>query len=56
MRRLHSFTDSMDLNLNELWEILKDRGAWRAKSLGSEGVRHDLAMEQQQHGKANIIL
>ena len=56
MRRLHSFTDSMDLNLNELWEILKDRGAWRAKFLGSEGVRHDLAMEQQQHGKANIIL
>ena len=56
MRWLHSFTDSVDLNLNELWEILKDRGAWRAKFLGSEGVRHDLAMEQQQHGKTNTIL
>ena len=23
-------TDSMDLNLSKLWEIVKDRGAWRA--------------------------
>ena len=23
-------TDSMDLNLSKLWEIVKDRGAWQA--------------------------
>ena len=27
MRRLESITDSMDINLSKLWEIVKDRGA-----------------------------
>ena len=25
---LDSITDSMNINLNKLWEIVKDRGAW----------------------------
>ena len=28
MRWLESITDSLDMNLSKLWEIVKDRGAW----------------------------
>ena len=32
MRWLDGFIDSMDRNLSEFWEIVKDREAWRACS------------------------
>ena len=30
MRWLESITDSMDMSLNKLWEIVKYRGVWHA--------------------------
>ena len=46
MRWLDSITDSMDMNLSNLKEIVEDRGVWHAvlQSVGSQRVRHNLAI------------
>ena len=30
MRCLDNITNSMDMNLNKVWQIVEDRGAWHA--------------------------
>ena len=42
---LDSITDSMDMSLSKLQEIVKDREAGMLQSMGSQRVGHDLATE-----------
>ena len=46
-RWLDSITNSIDMNLSKLLDILKDREAWCTAAHGSQRTGHQLVTEQQ---------
>ena len=44
MKRLGGITNSMDINLGKLWEMVRNREAWR-DAVHGVAKRHNLATE-----------
>ena len=56
MRRLDGITDSVDISLSKLREIVKDREAWHATVYGVTRIQTQLSDEQRTVTMSVLIL
>ena len=56
MTWLDSITDAVNVNLEKLREMVRDREAWHAAVHGPQRFGHDLVTEQQQQWSSRVLI